>query len=68
MHAPRERLRISGDYRPGDIRHAVADISRAASVLGWVPKVELRDGLEALATWAQQEFSRAGEPMTIGAQ
>jgi UDP-glucose 4-epimerase len=34
--------------RPGDIRHSVADIGRARRLLGYEPRVELRDGLLAL--------------------
>jgi UDP-glucose 4-epimerase len=37
-----------GPARSGDIRHSSADISRAASVLGYVPRVPLADGLTAL--------------------
>ncbi|MFQ5885133.1 MAG: SDR family oxidoreductase [Thermoplasmata archaeon] len=36
--------RFTGE-RPGDIRHSVADITKAKSVLGFVPEVELADGL-----------------------
>jgi dTDP-L-rhamnose 4-epimerase len=42
---------ITGKYRVGDIRHCFADISRARSVLGYVPKVSLEEGLEELAAW-----------------
>jgi UDP-glucose 4-epimerase len=31
--------------RAGEVRHSRADISRARSVLGWEPQVDLRDGL-----------------------
>ncbi len=36
---------ITGDYRAGDVRHCVADISAAARQLGYVPQVELADAL-----------------------
>jgi len=42
---------ISGRWRPGDIRHAVADISRAQQLLGWTPGVSLEQGLERLVNW-----------------
>jgi dTDP-L-rhamnose 4-epimerase len=42
---------ITGKYRVGDIRHCFADISRARSVLGYEPQVQLEDGLEELASW-----------------
>lgn len=40
---------IEPDYRParaGDIRHSIADISKAKSLLGWKPKSELSPGLK----------------------
>jgi UDP-glucose 4-epimerase len=37
-----------GPARSGDIRHSSADISRASTLLGYVPRVTLPDGLAAL--------------------
>jgi nucleoside-diphosphate-sugar epimerase len=37
--------------RPGDIRHSVADISRAHALLGFQPQVSLRDGLRLTLDW-----------------
>lgn len=48
-----DRWQVSGDFRPGDIRHAVADIAQAKSQLGWTPKVDLETGLAELVTWAK---------------
>ena len=31
--------------RPGDVRHTLADISKARRVLGYEPKVDFEDGL-----------------------
>lgn len=41
----------SDEWRPGDQRVFVSDISRAASELGWSPKVAWRDGLGLLYDW-----------------
>lgn len=49
-----EHLTISGQFRPGDVRFAVADISAAERVLGWTPKVSLSDGIGALVNWARE--------------
>lgn len=46
-------FRISGDFRVGDIRHAVADIRRARAELGWAPRMSFPDGLRALVNWAE---------------
>jgi len=42
---------IKGKYRIGDIRHCYADISSAETVLGYSPKVNLREGLLELSEW-----------------
>lgn len=42
---------ITGRYREGDIRHSVGDISRAREMLGFQPKVQLKDGLAELLGW-----------------
>lgn len=39
--------------RPGDIKHALADISRAKELLGYEPKVSLYQGLAELVRWYQ---------------
>lgn len=44
---------ITGKYRVGDIRHCFADITRARSVLGYKPRMELEAGLEELADWLE---------------
>ncbi|MEP2716195.1 NAD-dependent epimerase/dehydratase family protein [Pseudophaeobacter sp.] len=41
-------LRCGGQYRPGDIRHAVANIESSAKILGWRPQVKLVDGLSQI--------------------
>ncbi|MBK6725200.1 MAG: GDP-mannose 4,6-dehydratase [Acidobacteria bacterium] len=47
---------IVGKYREGDIRHCVADISKARKMLGYEPSVTLEDGLAELLAWlATQE-------------
>jgi dTDP-L-rhamnose 4-epimerase len=46
---------ITGQYREGDIRHCVADISKAKRLLGYEPKVQLREGLKELLAWVSQQ-------------
>jgi len=50
---------ISGNFRPGDIRAAWADISRAEALLGWRPQVKLEEGLRQFAEWARDEIEAA---------
>lgn len=40
--------------RPGDVRHSVADISRAADVLGYAPEVGFEDGLDRTLHWFRE--------------
>lgn len=42
---------ILESYRPGDIRHCVANIRQAQEVLGWEPSTDLTTGLGELASW-----------------
>lgn len=56
---------IVGKYREGDIRHCVADISKAKKMLGYEPKVTLEDGLAELLNWlAEQEAEDKVESAT----
>jgi CDP-paratose 2-epimerase len=42
------------DWRPGDQRIYVSNITKAKSDLGWRPKTELSDGINRLFTWITQ--------------
>jgi UDP-N-acetylglucosamine 4-epimerase len=42
------------DFRPGDVRHSLADVSKAARLLGYVPTHSVEDGLAEAATWYAQ--------------
>ena len=44
-----------GKYREGDIRHCVADISRARELLGYEPTIKLEDGLGELFDWVRSQ-------------
>jgi dTDP-L-rhamnose 4-epimerase len=44
-------IRVTGEYRVGDIRHNVADIARLQSLLGFTPKVDLATGLRRFCDW-----------------
>ncbi|MDA2915396.1 NAD-dependent epimerase/dehydratase family protein [Nitrospinae bacterium AH_259_B05_G02_I21] len=46
---------VVGKYRSGDIRHCVADISRAREVLGFEPRVPLANGVSDLVDWVRQQ-------------
>jgi dTDP-L-rhamnose 4-epimerase len=50
-------LPINGAFRPGDIRHAVADISYTRALLGWKPDVSFAEGLKLLFDWAKEDMT-----------
>jgi nucleoside-diphosphate-sugar epimerase len=57
------KLEVVADYkeaRTGDVRHSLADISRARDLLGFKSQVDLRTGLErTIDWWKQSRFARA---------
>jgi dTDP-L-rhamnose 4-epimerase len=46
---------ISGQYRVGDIRHNVADLTRIRATLGFEPTVSLEQGLSRFVSWVKGE-------------
>jgi len=43
--------------RAGDVRHSMADVSRARALLSWQPEVEFHDGLERTVEWYRTVLS-----------
>ena len=53
-------LDITGNYRVGDIRHNIADISKINLATGWSPKVSFEEGIKAFTKWVMsQERSKS---------
>ena len=42
--------------RPGEIRRAFSDITRARQDLGYAPDTALADGMKVTADWFRQEY------------
>ncbi len=62
----RELLQTEGDIRhgperPGDIRRSLAGIDKARRMLGYVPRVPAREGIERTVTWYRNEGRSAGD-------
>ena len=58
-------------YRPlpvDDPRRRRPDISRAAQLLGWSPRVPLEEGLAATCHWFAEEIGAARNPTVIAAE
>jgi dTDP-L-rhamnose 4-epimerase len=45
--------KITARFRAGDIRHCYADITRARTELGYVPRVRFEDGVDELIEWVR---------------
>jgi UDP-N-acetylglucosamine 4-epimerase len=39
------------DFRPGDVRHSQADISKAERLLGYAPTHRIEEGMEQALDW-----------------
>lgn len=48
-------VRVTSEYRLGDIRHNVADISRLRELLACQPRVCLPEGLDRFAAWVKTQ-------------
>jgi UDP-N-acetylglucosamine 4-epimerase len=45
-----------GSLRPGDVRHSQADISKAKTLLGYVPSHTVKNGMEDTVDWFVQKI------------
>lgn len=52
---------IYENFRFGDVRHSQADISKAATRLGYEPEVKVRQGIKKAVSWYIQNTSSASE-------
>jgi UDP-N-acetylglucosamine 4-epimerase len=58
-----ERLRPEyREFRPGDVRHSQADISKAKRLLGYEPTHDVRKGLTEALAWYVREFGGTKRP------
>lgn len=47
------------DFRPGDVRHSLADISKAERLLGYAPSHRIKQGLQEAMKWYLKDISEA---------
>lgn len=62
------RLAEGRRYRIGDIRHCMADISRARRAMAYEPRVSLSAGLAELTGWLDSQAPPAGEILGLANQ
>jgi len=46
-----------GEFRPGDVRHSLADIGKARAMLGYSPDYRIDEGLGAALPWYIKRFA-----------
>jgi UDP-N-acetylglucosamine 4-epimerase len=54
------------DFRAGDVRHSLADISKAERLLGYEPHYSVDKGLDKAARWYINRFSALGNLLQLG--
>lgn len=45
-------IKVTGAFREGDIRHGMADLTKARALLGYEPQWRFSDGLRTFLSWA----------------
>jgi dTDP-L-rhamnose 4-epimerase len=48
-------VQVTGNYRVGDIRHNVADISKIQKLLGFSPAINFQEGLKRFTDWVSEQ-------------
>jgi len=60
------KIEVSGDFRIGDIRHNIADLTNARKMISFAPKVSFAEGASAFCRWVEsQEISDSGYEQSI---
>lgn len=57
IYGSRTEPEITEEFRVGDNRHDFADISKIKRSLSWEPEIELKNGLEKLVDWSEEQKS-----------
>jgi len=66
FYGDRSEVETTGVFREGDIRHGMADLTHARSLLGYSPQCEFRDGLRRFLEWAgESEPSGSGYEQSL---
>jgi UDP-N-acetylglucosamine/UDP-N-acetylgalactosamine 4-epimerase len=49
------------DFRSGDVRHSLADISKVQNLLGYEPRYKVREGLTEALDWYLEDLNKPGK-------
>lgn len=52
---------VTGAFRDGDIRHNIADLTKARKVIGFEPQWAFAEGIQLFLSWASSQSVVAGE-------
>src|SRR5690606_4254911 len=59
-------IKITGNFRVGDIRHNFADLSKIKRDLGFEPRVSFAEGVKLFSQWVKtQEISDSGYDRSV---
>jgi dTDP-L-rhamnose 4-epimerase len=59
----KRRVTVSGRYRLGDVRHAIADVSGLNIAVGYRPQTEFARGLRLYVEWAKENQTDAADEL-----
>lgn len=48
-------IKVTGEYRVGDIRHSFASLAKAKRLLGYSPKIPFASGIREFARWVESQ-------------
>jgi dTDP-L-rhamnose 4-epimerase len=54
LYCSASTIRVSGDFRSGDIRHNVADLTKIKQAFGFKPLVKFSDGIACFVDWVMR--------------
>lgn len=54
-YAAKIKINISGNYRLGDIRHNLGDLTHIKELLGYEPKVPFKQGISNFVDWVEKQ-------------
>ena len=48
-------IKVSGNYRLGDIKDNQADLTKISKILGYTPKVKFKEGISNFVDWVEKQ-------------
>jgi dTDP-L-rhamnose 4-epimerase len=60
FYGGKSKVQVSGVFRDGDIRHGLADLTRAHNLLAYAPQMRFADGLKNFLAWASESKPSLG--------